>query len=813
MKPDRWQRLKGLFTEAQSLAPAERSGFLDRSCGDDRELRSDLESLLAAEQNAGPFLETPAAEVLLGDLQASAPSPIGRRFGAYRVLSEIGRGGMGVVYRAVRDDDAFHKEVALKLLHTDLESEFFAERFRRERRILASLEHPNIAGLLDAGADETGRLFCVMELVLGSPIDVHCRERGLGIAARIELVRTACNAVALAHSRLVVHCDLKPANHLVTADGALKLLDFGIAKLLAPDPTEPSPVAAATGWWMTPEYASPEQVRGDPVTTATDVYALGVMLYELLTGRRPYDLGTRSADEMLRAICEQEVTRPSQAVLRPLPADPSERAAMASPAGPPDANPRRLRRSLEGDLDTIVMRAMAKDPARRYTSVVQLSDDLRRHLAGLPIRARPDRLAYRARKFLGRHRAASVATLLAFVSLCGGLVATVRQASVARTERAVAERRFDEVRRLAGTFVFEIEEQVAALPGSTPVRKRIVEVGLEYLVRLEREAGDDAALQVELAEAFERIAAVQGGVGVANLGDTEGAISSQRRAVALREAMVRSDPAGLEARLSLARSHGALGDLLGALGDREGQAREVDAALTHRRAAAAAAPDDPRVRRAVASSLWDAAQLRTDEGDFEGALGGFEECLAIYRSLGEAPAATDGDRRNLALACKKVGAIRSVVGDLEGALEILAAALAIDEARLLASPGHPEMMLDVSFDHGDLGYVLLELGQPRQAAAHYQRAVDLRRAVSEADPDDVRARGALRSGCLRLAGALAAIVGDGDGSCTEIQPLLDDALALWAEAEAGGALDEDATAERRRLEAAAAGCASGSVAR
>jgi non-specific serine/threonine protein kinase/serine/threonine-protein kinase len=805
-----WNRLKELFAEAQALDPAERPGFLDRTCGDDRELRAELESLLAAEQSAESFLETPAADVLLGDVQAPAPSPLGRRFGAYRVLSEIGRGGMGVVYRAVRDDDAFHKEVALKLLHTDLESEFFEERFRRERRILASLEHPNIAGLLDAGADETGRLYCVMELVEGSPIDVHCRERGLGIAARIELVRTACGAVALAHSRLVVHCDLKPANHLVTADGTLKLLDFGIAKLLAPDPTDPSPMAPATGWWMTPEYASPEQVRGEPVTTATDVYALGVMLYELLTGRRPYDLGSRSAEEMLRAICEQEVTRPSQAVMRPLPADPSERTAMASPAGPPDGNLRRLRRSLEGDLDTIVLRAMAKDPGRRYTSVGQLSEDLRRHLSGLPIRARPDRLAYRAGKFLGRHRAASAATLLAFVSLCGGLVATLQQARVARTERAVAERRFDEVRRLAGTFVFEIEKQVAELPGSTPVRKRIVEVGLEYLERLEREAGDDAALKTELAGAFERIAAVQGGVGVANLGDAEGAIASQRRAVALREAILLADPAALDARLSLASSHGTLGDLLGASGDREGQGREYDAALELRRAAATAAPDDPRVRRAVASSLWDSAQLRADEGDYDGALGGFEESLAIYRSLGEAPTATDADRRNLALGCKKVGAVRSVAGDPEGALEMLSAALVIDQERLAANPGRTETMLDVSFDHGDLGYVLLELGQPRQAAAHYGQAVDLRRTVSEVDPEDVRARDMLRSGRLRLAGALAAVIGDGEGPCAELQPVVDEALALWSDAEAGGALDADAAAERRRLQAAAARCAPGS---
>ena len=812
MNPDRWKRLKALYADAQSLDPAELTEFLDRACGDDPAMRAEIESLLDAEENAGPFLEAPAAEILMAETQASAVTPIGRRFGAYRVLSEIGRGGMGVVYRAVRDDDAFHKEVALKLLHTGLDSGYFEERFRRERRILASLEHPNIAGLLDAGADESGRLYCVMDLIEGSPIDVHCRERGLDIRARIELVRTACTAVALAHSRLVVHCDLKPANHLVTADGTLKLLDFGIAKLLAPDLADSSPAAPATGWWMTPEYASPEQVRGEPVTTATDVYALGVMLYELLTGRRPYDLGSRSAEEMLRAICEHEVARPSQAVIRTLPGDPAERAAVASPAGPPDGNLRRLRRSLEGDLDTIVMRAMAKDPARRYTSVVQLSEDLRRHLTGLPIRARPDRLAYRARKFLGRHRAASAATLIAFVSLGGGLVTTVQQARVARAERAVAERRFDEVRRLAGTFVFEIEGLVAGLPGSTPVRKRIVEVGLEYLERLEREAGDDVVLQAELAGAFERIAAVQGGVGVANLGDAEGAIGSQRRAVALREAIAGSDPADLDARLSLARSHGTLGDLFGAVGDSAGQEREYGAALVLRRAAAADAPDDSKVRRAVASSLWDTAQLRTNGGDLEGALVGFEECLAIYRSLGEEPTATDGDRRNLALACKKVGAVRSVVGDLEGALDILAEALAIDEARLAASPGRPETMLDVSFDHGDLGYVLLELGQAPQAAAHYRQAVDLRRTVSGADPEDVRARNVLRGGCLRLAGALAAVVGDGDASCAEIRPVVDEALALWAEVEAGGALDADAAAERQRLRAAAARCAPGSAA-
>ena len=809
VKPDRWQRLKDLFDEASGLDGPERERYLDGACADDRELRAELDSLLAAGQESGRFLETPAAEVLQPDLQGSVPSHMGRRFGPYRVLAEIGRGGMGVVYRALRDDDAFHKEVALKLLPDGLESSYFEERFRRERQILASLEHPNIARLIDGGADEVGRPYLVMELVEGVPIDVYCRERSLGLLARLELVRNACSAVALAHSQLVVHCDLKPANVLVTADGTVKLLDFGIARLLAPDPRDPVATATVTGWWMTPEYASPEQVRGEPVTAATDVYALGVLLYELLTGRKPYDLGSRAPEEIVRAICEQAVTRPSQVVMRPLPGGPADSAeitsvaatrslaASASSAGVPDSNLRRLRRRLEGDLDVILMRALAKEPTRRYTSVVELSEDLRRYLVGLPIRARPDRLGYRARKFFGRHRMSVAAAVLVLVSLCGGLTLALQQAHVARTERAVAERRFEEVRDLARTFIFEIHDAVAALPGSTPVRKRIVELGLEYLERLENEAADDAGLRAELAEAYERIAEVQGGVGVANLGDTKGAIESQQRALVLREAMVRASPADLGAQLSLARAYSTLGDLFGAVGDREGRLLQYDAALAIRSAAAEREPDDVAVRRAVASSLWDTSQLHVDDGDLQAGLAGFEETLEQYRIIAEAPGTGDGDRRNLALTLKKVGAVRSVSVDLDGALAALEAALAIDLDRLATSPGRTETLLDVSFDHSDLGYVLLRLGRSGEAVEHYEQAVALRRTVSDADPEDVRARNVLRSARLRLAAALAAVVG-GDENCAEVRPHADRAVAVWADVEAESPLDSEA--EGARLE-------------
>jgi len=806
---ERWRRLGALFDEARNLDGDNRAAFVAASCGGDDELRRELESLLAADRDAGGFLDEPAAAALGAELESAPPSPVGRRFGPYRVVAEIGRGGMGVVYRAVRDDDAFHKEVALKLLPGGALSDLFEERFRRERQILAGLEHPNIAHLLDGGSDDSGRPYYVLELVDGLPIDAYCRDRGLDLAARIELVRTACGAVALAHSRLVVHCDLKPANVLVTADGTVKLVDFGISRLLAPDADGGMAAATLTGWWMTPEYASPEQVRGEPVTTATDVYALGVMLYELLTGSRPYDVGSHSPDEVVRAICEREVTRPSLAVARPATGPSSARKTAPSAAGPADDNPRRLRRRLSGDLDTIVMRAMARDPASRYQSATELSEDLRRHLSGLPIKARPDRLASRVLKFLRRHRTGVAAAALVVASLCAGLVATIRQARIADAERAVAERRFDEVRRLAGTFIFQIDDEVAALPGATPVRKRIVEIGLEYLERLETEAAGDTGLLSEVAAAYERIASVQGGVGVANLGDLAGALHSQQRALELRDAVMRAAPENLTAALATARAHSAMADLLGANDDRDGRRRHLDASLEIRRDAARRAPADPAVRRAVASGMWAVAQLDVDDGDLAAGLAGFEAVLERYRELGESPTASDNDRRNLALAYKKVGAVRSASGDAEGALADLGSALAIDRTRLSANPDHPEALLDVAFDLGDLGYASLQLGRPRDAVARYEESVELRRRVAAGDPQDVRAQAVLRSGRLRLAAAIAAVVTTEAPSCTETRRLADRALALWTEVEAAGPLDAEATELRQNVAAAVARCTGG----
>jgi serine/threonine protein kinase len=487
--------------------------------------------LLDAQGEAGAFLSRP---LVSGPADARLE---GRRIGPYRLQAKIGQGGMGAVYRAVREDDAFQKTVALKLVHAGATREHLA-RLARERQILARLQHPNIAVILDGGTTDAGHPYLVLEHVDGTPIDAYCDARGLGTRARLALFHTVCAAVHYAHQNLVVHRDLKPANILVSADGAPKVLDFGIAKLLAAgiDP-EQAPTATLLPL-MTPEYASPEQVRGQSVTTASDVYSLGIVLYELLTGVRPYAVRADSLDEIVRAVCETEPQPPSS-------------AARTKGAGTTTVPPMRKRPSaseLKGDLDTIVLKALRKEPSRRYLSVLELAEDVRRHLEGLPVLARKDTVRYRMSKFVGRHRAAVVATALVFMSLAGGLAASLRQARIAEANRIRAERRFAEVRALSNAFLFEFHDAIKDLPGSTAARQLVVRRAAEHLDALREDAREDVGLQRELAAAYQRLADAQGGAGEANLGDTAGARANYEKALAIRRALAPSgDAADVEA--------------------------------------------------------------------------------------------------------------------------------------------------------------------------------------------------------------------------------------------------------------------------
>ena len=400
---------------------------------------------------------------------------------------------MGAVYLARRADRQYEKQVAIKLIKRGMDTEAMLRRFRNERQILAGFDHPNIARLLDGDTTEDGLPYFVMEYVEGVPIDEYCDREALDVTARLQLFRQVCAAVSYAHRRAVIHRDLKPSNILVGADGVPKLLDFGIARLLQAGDASESPATMLEQRVMTPEYASPEQLRGEPVTTASDVYSLGVVLYRLLTGQLPYRLKAQSAEDMARTVGQTEPQRPS--------------AVADATSG------RRLR----GDLDNIVLMALRKEPERRYPSVEQFSDDIRRHLEARPVLARRDTLAYRAGKFVRRNTAASVAAVLVVLSLVGGIVMTTWQAQRARAQEAIAiaekaraERRFNEVRQLARSVMFDYHDAIEDLSGATAIRERLVKDGLAYLDSLAREAGDDPELQRELAAAYDRVGDVRG---------------------------------------------------------------------------------------------------------------------------------------------------------------------------------------------------------------------------------------------------------------------------------------------------------------
>jgi eukaryotic-like serine/threonine-protein kinase len=418
--PERWQQIKVILDEALEQEGSERAGFIAAACQGDEDLRREVESLAASEDEIGDFIETPVFRIRLDEVE---PLAMGERIGPWKIVREIGRGGMGAVYLAERADQELEQRVAIKVVRRGMDTDEIVRRFRSERQILAYLNHPDIARLFDAGTTGDGRPYFVMEYVEGRPIDEFCADGKLSVRERLELFQRVCGAIHFAHQNLIVHRDLKPGNILVTADGDPKLLDFGIAKLL--DPAQEAFALTRTDLRpMTPDYASPEQVRGEPITTASDVYSLGVLLYLLLTGRRPYQ-PTTDPQALADAICKTDPVRPSSMIAR---------------SDEVQGEARLLRRQVAGDLDNIVLMAMRKEPQRRYASVDQLSNDIGRHLEGLPVIARKDTLGYRTRKFVGRHKvgvtlAAAVLLLIMGFSIA---VTLLWQRSERSRERAQA---------------------------------------------------------------------------------------------------------------------------------------------------------------------------------------------------------------------------------------------------------------------------------------------------------------------------------------------------------------------------------------
>ncbi|HEU4689083.1 MAG TPA: serine/threonine-protein kinase, partial [Vicinamibacterales bacterium] len=505
--PDRWHHISPYLDRALDITDErERLAWLDTVRAEDGALAAEIEHLLRehrALQDEG-FLEASAAPAWL----ETAP---GASVGAYTLLKLIGEGGMGTVWLAERSDGRFERRVAIKLLNRSLGRG--ESRFRREGQILARLAHPHIAQLLDAGVSASGNPFLVLELVDGEPIDRYCEEQRLDVRARLRLFLDVLDAVAHAHASLIVHRDIKPSNVLVSADGSVKLLDFGIAKLLGDDEqggTSALTLEGATA--LTPAYAAPEQITGQPVSTATDVYALGVLLYVILTGRHPAGDRVQSPVDLVKAIVEDEPPRPSNGV----------------------ALPEKLRRVLRGDLDTIVGVALKKQPEERFRSVAAFADELRRFLADEPIRVRPESILYRARKFVRRNRVPVAAALAVVALLSAALYETNRQ-------RALAERRFTLVRGLAGKL-FDVDVAVRSLAGNVAARQLIVDTSLSYLNQLADDARADPELALELGTAYMRVARVQGVPISPNLGQLEQAEETLQIAEPLIDAAIAARP-------------------------------------------------------------------------------------------------------------------------------------------------------------------------------------------------------------------------------------------------------------------------------
>ena len=555
MKPERWQLVRKVFESAELLQGGDLLDYLEAACAGDTELRAEVESLLRAQSRAGSrFMVEPAANLMRTANLAVAEVPrAGLRVGAYQILDEIGHGGMGEVYRAFRVDGQFKQEVAIKLVRIGLGSSFVMERFVHERQILATLNHPNIAHLLDGGTTNDGVPYLVMELIEGERIDAYCREHRLSVTERLQLFLHVCEAVEHAHQRLVIHRDIKPGNILVTKDGTPKLLDFGIAKILDPSGAAETTVTRS----MTPEYASPEQISGRPITTATDVYALGMVLYKLLTGCSPYRVPLASPLQWSQAVTHTDPQRPSSAVLSETHAgldggftDEKPAEAVLNTREPTAA---KLRRRLSGDLDCILLKALRKEPEKRYGAARQLADDIQRHLDGLPVTALKGSWAYNAGKFVSRHRVPVAATVLVIIALVAGIGATLRQARIARVERARAQKRFDDVRAFSNSLIFDVHDALQDIPGTTAARNLLLDRAVQYLDRVSADSEGDPNLQRELASAYQRLATVQGDATTSNLGQVGASRASYGKATLLFEAVARANPTDTADQLSVAK--------------------------------------------------------------------------------------------------------------------------------------------------------------------------------------------------------------------------------------------------------------------
>jgi len=709
-----WEKLNRIFAGALQLSATQQGYYFADACGGDKNLLREAEAILNASNRAAKedFLEADAfaagAKILaIGSVDDVT---VGKTIGNYKVIKEIGRGGMGAIYLAERED--FQHRVALKVIKRGMDTDEIVRRFEQEREVLAALNHPNIARLLDGGTTDDGLPFLVMEYVEGSPLTAYADENALNVDERLTLFRKICSAVTYAHQNLIVHRDLKPSNILVDNDGEPKLLDFGIAKLLTP---ERSGQTTETGFrLLTPEYASPEQIRGERVTTSSDVYSLGVLIYELLTGKKPYQITSRNAAEIMRVVCETAPERPSSVVPVSSSWPVVEMTHRSKTATKPHT---RITRSLKGDLDNIILKALQKDPVIRYSSVEQFSEDIERYLKGLPVTARRATFSYQFAKFVERNRTAVAFASVALIAILAGSSIAVWQAVVARQERTRAESRLAEIRKLTGNLVSGWDKDIPENQITSLVRGRIADISSGYLEGLANETSDPAILK-ELAEAYLKLGHEYSYGNV----NEEKAKTSFKKAEAIARNLIASNENDLDAKDLLVRSIWKYDEYFG-WRDRDESIRSHLERLRLREEIYAANPDDDKALAALANMVQGTGWILKLMGRTDEAQPYYQRSGDLYHRLleiREPKASTLEERSKISSLYSVIAGNNTDTGNLPLTLENYRRSASIADTLYQENPDNDTVAGQVGETHLAFGLILKRTGDLRASTEAFR---------------------------------------------------------------------------------------------
>ncbi|MEO5857686.1 MAG: protein kinase [Pyrinomonadaceae bacterium] len=738
-----WKRIKEAYAQAIDLPFEDQEDYIAKC---DPSIRDEVARLFAADRGgAEDFIDRPF--LVVHDSLPSEPEATlkGSKIDDYTLLEILGSGGMGTVYLAEHSGEGFSQRVALKLIKRGMDTDVVLRRFLTERQILASLDHPNIARMLDGGSTEKGLPYFVMEYVAGLPIRTYCDVHELDVRSRIELFTKVCTAVSYAHQKLVVHRDLKPSNILVTADGEPKLLDFGIAKLLQPDWSDSTePMTATQFRILTPEYSSPEQLRGEATSTSTDVYSLGVVLYELLTGVRPHQRNSKSAQQLVEAIVTAEPVRPSDAVLisghkkgESLQATDN---ALVLPTAPGAADPTRRPtpnpKALRGDLDNIVLKAIKPEPERRYSSIQELLEDLRNYLNGLPVKATADSRSYRLKKFFNRHRAAVLFSSATALLLLGSTVFTGWQYVIAQRERDRAQRQFEETRGLSKSVLYELYDAIEPLEGSTSAKALLASKALEYLDRLAAEDSSDVALQSELADAYQRIGDIQGGLWRSSLGNREQAEESYAKSFAIRKALVDAGNPDPKLRWKLSQGYSKLGEASFVAADPAGYLENNRQALDLLVPIEKDLGGDSDFIIDLAAGYARIGRAEAFSGSVEPAIENLNKAIAILEAAVRRQPAVVSLVDALSTVCDYSAEIHSSFGKKAKALELYSKGLEQQQRAAELSPNNPVYQRNLAASYLLVSQTRCDLGGCQDALPDAERALNILRQLSAADPEN-----------------------------------------------------------------------------